>query len=162
MPVDLRLLSGGPEEMAALQQVLEGAPTYAERVTGHPPGPADAQSLMTILPPDIDYADKFVWGVMLDGEMVGCADVIRGWPSVDTAHIGLLVLERRTSAEDLAAPPTKRSRHKCVGGRRSTRSDWQSWPLTPRSWLSGIAWASARQVKSGPSAMTSSSRSRSF
>src|SRR5436309_11130953 len=80
MPVDLRLLSGGPEEMAALQQVLEGAPTYAERVTGHPPGPADAQSLMTILPPDIDYADKFVWGVLLDDEMVGCADVIRGWP----------------------------------------------------------------------------------
>ena len=30
---------------------------------------------------------------MRDGEMVGCADVIRGWPSVDTAHIGLLVLD---------------------------------------------------------------------
>jgi len=34
----LKLLTGQPEEMAELARVLAGAPTYAERVTGYPPG----------------------------------------------------------------------------------------------------------------------------
>jgi len=47
---------------------------------------------MTGCPPDVEHADKFVWGITLEGGMIGCADVIRGWPSADTAHIGLLLL----------------------------------------------------------------------
>ncbi len=92
MVVGLDLLTGEPDEMAALQRVIEGAPTYARRITGYPPGPADAQSLMTGCPPGVGYSDKFVWGVTLDDDMIGCADVIRGWPSRETAHIGLLLL----------------------------------------------------------------------
>jgi uncharacterized protein len=92
MSLELRLLTGEPEEMAALQRVIEGAPVYTQRITGYPPGPADAQSLMTGCPPDVEHADKFVWGITREGGMIGCADVIRGWPSADTAHIGLLLL----------------------------------------------------------------------
>jgi hypothetical protein len=81
MTVKLHLLKGEPKEMAELQRVLEGAPNYAERVTGLPPGAAEAQSTFTIVPEGIGYSDKFVWGVMVDDGMVGCIDVIRGWPS---------------------------------------------------------------------------------
>src|SRR3954468_18143320 len=84
--IGLRLLTGERAEMAALQRVLEDAPRYAERITGAPPGPADAQSTYTVLPEGKGHEDKFVYGIDAGGEMIGCADVIRGWPRPDTAH----------------------------------------------------------------------------
>lgn len=62
-PFTLRLLRGEPAEMAALQCVLEAAPSYYEAVTGAPPRGALAQSTFTALPPDKSYDDKFVWGL---------------------------------------------------------------------------------------------------
>lgn len=88
----LRLLQGEREEMRELQRVLEEAPHYAERITGAPPGAADAQSTYSALPEGKSYEDKFVFGIYAGGEMVGCADVIRGWPRADTAHVGLLLI----------------------------------------------------------------------
>lgn len=91
--VSLRLLRGEPDEMAELQRVLESAPTYSQRVTGSPAGPADAQSTYSALPPGKSYDDKFVFGVDADGRMVGCIDLIRGYPLPATAHIGLLLID---------------------------------------------------------------------
>ena len=88
----LRALSGEPDEMAALQRVLEAAPTYFHTVTGLPPGSAEAQSTFTALPPGKDYDDKHVWGLYAGDEMIGCADVIRGFPVRNKAMIGLLLL----------------------------------------------------------------------
>ncbi|MGH4010475.1 MAG: GNAT family N-acetyltransferase [Pseudonocardiaceae bacterium] len=80
--------------MAALQRVLKGAPTYTELVTGHPPAGAEAQSLLTALPPGITCDSKYLYGFMTDvPELVGCADLIRGWPTDNTALIGLLLLD---------------------------------------------------------------------
>ena len=90
--MQLRPLRGEPDEMAELQAVIEGAPMYAERITGAPPGYADAQSLYSVLPPDKGYEDKFVFGIYADGKMIGCADLIRGFPDEHTAHLGLLLL----------------------------------------------------------------------
>jgi GNAT superfamily N-acetyltransferase len=81
--------------MAAMQRVLEGAPTYAERITGAPPGAADAQSTYSILPEGKAYEDKFVYGIYERDEMIGCADVIRAWPRADTTHVGLLLIAER-------------------------------------------------------------------
>ncbi|MBV9028712.1 MAG: GNAT family N-acetyltransferase [Pseudonocardiales bacterium] len=93
MNIDMRLLTGQPWEMAALQKVLEGAPTYAERVTGRPPGAEEAQHLLSALPPGMTHDSKYVYGFMTDGtEMIGCADVIRGWPEACTALLSLLLL----------------------------------------------------------------------
>jgi len=91
-PLTLRLLSGEPAEMAALQCVLEAAPSYYQAVTGAPPQGALAQSTFTALPPDKSYDDKFVWGLYAADAMIGCADVIRGYPTRDKALIGLLLL----------------------------------------------------------------------
>ena len=93
--ISLRLLEGEHEEMAAMQRVLEGAPTYAERITGAPPGAADAQSTYSILPEGKGYEDKFVYGIYQGDEMIGCADVIRAWPRPDTTHLGLLLIAER-------------------------------------------------------------------
>src|SRR5436309_2218116 len=94
-PLALRLLSGNAEEMAALQRVLEAAPRYFHTVTGLPPGHAEAQSAFTALPPGKDYDDKRVWGLYAGEQMIGCADVIRGYPVHDKAIIGLLLLAQR-------------------------------------------------------------------
>src|SRR6266571_1470508 len=51
-----------------------------------------AQSTFTALPPGKSYDDKFVWGLYAADAMIGCADVIRGYPSRDKAVIGLLLL----------------------------------------------------------------------
>lgn len=90
--ITVRLLQGEPGEMAELQGVLEAAPTYARLVTGAPPGHADAQSTYSALPPGRSYEDKFVFGVYRDGRMVGCADLIRGYPDARTATLGLLLI----------------------------------------------------------------------
>lgn len=94
-PVRIELLQGEREEMAELQRVLEEAPEYAERVTGAPPGAADAQSLYTILPEGKTYEDKFVFGVFAGERMVGCVDLIRGYPTSDTAYLGLLLISEQ-------------------------------------------------------------------
>jgi RimJ/RimL family protein N-acetyltransferase len=88
----LRLLTGQPAEMAALQCVLEAAPAYFQTVTGVPPGGAEAQSTFTALPEGKTYDDKFVWGFYSGEAMIGCADVIRGYPVPEKAVIGLLLL----------------------------------------------------------------------
>lgn len=88
----LRLLSGLAAEMRELQRVLEAAPSYFLAVTGLPPGDAVAQSTYIGLPADKTYADKFLWGLYADESMIGCADVIRGYPVRDKAVIGLFLL----------------------------------------------------------------------
>jgi len=88
----LRLLTGQPAEVAALQCVLEAAPDYFLRVTGTLPGEAEARSTFTALPRDKGYEDKFVWGLYEGEAMIGCADVIRGYPVREKAVIGLLLL----------------------------------------------------------------------
>ena len=90
--VSLRLLEGDPSEMAELQHVFESAPKFAELVTGVPPGLADAQSQYSILPDGKTYDDKFVFGIFFGNEMVGCADIIRGYPGPTIAMLGLLLI----------------------------------------------------------------------
>jgi RimJ/RimL family protein N-acetyltransferase len=88
----LRVLTGTVAEMAALRRVLEAAPKYFHIVSGVPPGRAEAQSTFSALPPDKAYDDKRVYGFYAGDEMIGCADVIRGYPVREKAVIGLLLL----------------------------------------------------------------------
>ena len=90
--LSLRLLRGDAAETAALQNVLESAHHYYEAVFGAPPGPDEAQSLFASLPPGKDGQDKYVWGLYAGVALVGCADVIRGYPVSNKAVIGLLLL----------------------------------------------------------------------
>jgi hypothetical protein len=69
--VILREVAGDPEELAALQRVVESDEDYARRVTGHPPGPADAQSTLLFVPEGGSPDDKAPFAVWADGELVG-------------------------------------------------------------------------------------------
>ncbi len=91
-PVTLRELQGERGEMADLQRVFEAAPQYAQLVTGAAPGQADAQSTYSILPEGKSYDDKLVLGVYLADQMIGCVDLIRGYPDPSTAYLALLLI----------------------------------------------------------------------
>ncbi len=56
--VTLREVTGDPEELRALQRVMASDEDYALRVTGHPPGPADAQSTLMFVPEGSSPDDK--------------------------------------------------------------------------------------------------------
>jgi GNAT superfamily N-acetyltransferase len=81
----------GERDIAAVQEVLASDPGYTERVFGRSPADGDAQALMTECPPGLPADRKVVLGVC-DGTgfLVGVADLLRGYPEVATAYVGLL------------------------------------------------------------------------
>ncbi|OFZ53425.1 MAG: hypothetical protein A2428_10160 [Bdellovibrionales bacterium RIFOXYC1_FULL_54_43] len=99
--ISMRLLSGEPVEMEELQAVMEAVPNYAHRMTGVPPGKSDSLSTFSELPPGIGYDDKFVFGVYQRNRMVGCVDLIRGYPNVEIAMLGLLLLREDCQGQGL-------------------------------------------------------------
>lgn len=101
--IELKLLTGRLEEIAELQRVLEESPTYSRRLTGHPPGAADAQATYSALPPGKGREDKFVFGVYREGRMVGCMDLIRAYPDGQTAMLGLLLISEREHRRGLGS-----------------------------------------------------------
>lgn len=90
--VSLKIIDGSKQQMIALQRVFDGAPDYAMRIMGHPPSRDEAHTTTSTFPPDIGYKDKFVYGIYFGEEMVGCVDLIRGYPDNKTAMLGLLLL----------------------------------------------------------------------
>ena len=88
----LERLPRTPQQMSALQRVLEGAPGYFHRLTGRGPSPEAAEDLLAALPPGKTPDDKYVFGVYLSRELIGCIDIIRRYPSNACAFIGLLLV----------------------------------------------------------------------
>jgi GNAT superfamily N-acetyltransferase len=79
-------------DVAALNQLLQQAPGYALTVQGRLPTLADAREALQAVPPGKGRADKLFGGYMLQGRLVGCADLIRGHPEPHIAFLGLLLL----------------------------------------------------------------------
>jgi diamine N-acetyltransferase len=74
-----------------LQCVLEAAPSYAPMVDGRPFALDAAVKMLSALPPGARREDKHSFAISRGSEDVGCADVVRGYPSDDCAHVGLLL-----------------------------------------------------------------------
>jgi RimJ/RimL family protein N-acetyltransferase len=93
MSLSLILLNrNDPAHVSALQTVLEATPGYHLNTGGVPAGPDEAKGTLSALPPKHGYDTKFVYGVELEGKLIGCADVIRGYPEPHQAMLGLLLL----------------------------------------------------------------------
>ena len=83
-----------PEDMAALQALLENSSDYSQLVTGLPPGPSAAYSLLTDCPPEKTPDDKFVIGFFTAQQvLIGVLDFIRDYPTQSDWWIGLLLLD---------------------------------------------------------------------
>jgi GNAT superfamily N-acetyltransferase len=102
--VEIRPL--GAADAEAVQALIESDPGYTERITGSPPGAADAQSLLTMRPPGLSDEAKVVLGVFEGGDaddsgghrtessagrdLVAVVDLLRGYPEEPVAFVGLL------------------------------------------------------------------------
>jgi len=85
------LTSGSHSDSANVLRVFLEAPSYTELVEGRPPSEEDVDDFFNGKPAGKDAADKSVLGVYVGLDMVGCADVIRSYPTDDCAWIGLLL-----------------------------------------------------------------------
>jgi len=101
--VALREVVGNPEELRALQRVMESDEDFALRVTGHPPGPADAQSTLMFVPEGKPPDDKVVFGVWVGGELVGVLDLLLRYPDQETVYVGLLLIDRAWQGKGIGA-----------------------------------------------------------
>lgn len=87
---ELVLRPVGPGDVDALQELIESDPGYTERITGYPPGPSDAQSLLLMRPEQLPEESKVVLGAFAAERLVAVVDLLRGFPNDHTAFIGLL------------------------------------------------------------------------
>jgi ribosomal protein S18 acetylase RimI-like enzyme len=99
--VALREVGGDPEELRALQRIMESDVGFALRVTGHPPGPADAQSTLMFVPEGSSPDDKAPFGVWVGDELVGILDLLLRYPDEETAYIGLLLIDHARQGQGL-------------------------------------------------------------
>ena len=84
----------GVEALDELQSLIERSADYYEQVYGHPPGPAEATSVYSVLPDGVEtYDTKILLAVIKESRMVGVIDAVRDWPSPGTWAVGLLLLE---------------------------------------------------------------------
>ena len=102
-PVRLVRMGRQAADREVLQRVFESAPGYAMKVTGAPPAPGAAESLLASLPEGMTYQDKFVFSLHAGDQVVGCADVLRGYPAPEKAFIGLLVIAESYQERGLGA-----------------------------------------------------------
>jgi RimJ/RimL family protein N-acetyltransferase len=80
-----------PEDGPAAQAMLERCADFFALVYGHPPEPAEAQSLFIGLPEGRTYDDKVVAGIYLGDELTGVVDAIRNHPEPGMWALGLLL-----------------------------------------------------------------------
>jgi hypothetical protein len=85
----------------ALQQILENAPRYSLNVSGALQPVNAAEEVFSAVPSNFERSKKYVYGIFLNSQPVGCIDVLRGYPSEDTAMIGLLLLAESEQAKGL-------------------------------------------------------------
>ncbi len=90
--LEFRLMQAGNEaDVSDLFTLLKRAEAYSILVEGVPPSIEDAHENLSELPPGKTPADKCFYGIWQAESLIGCADLIRGYPEPDIAYLGLLL-----------------------------------------------------------------------
>jgi GNAT superfamily N-acetyltransferase len=90
-------------DVEVLQSILEGAPDYIRRASGREVRPTDGLAEFKDLPPGKAASDKYTFALVEDGAVVGCLDVLRGYPNPATAYVGLLLITEQHQGRGLGA-----------------------------------------------------------
>ena len=98
--IQLVLLSK-EKDLKELQVVLEGAPKYSLNISGKIQTPTASEEVFSAIPEGFDLTKKFVIGIKLNSELVGCIDVLRGFPSEETLMLGLLLLKEKIQGQGI-------------------------------------------------------------
>ena len=92
-----------PEAFRALQAVHDSAPTYSQVVYGRFPDGTEAGETFTSTPPGFPLDQKFVLGIYLENELMGVAELLKGYPEGDIAYIGLLLFKESHQKQGLGS-----------------------------------------------------------
>lgn len=88
----IRQLADNSQNRAALQELFDVTPDYFLAITGKLAAPNEAENEFAELPPDVNRADQFIFGFYLDGRLIGCAGLLRGFRAANKAMLGLLLI----------------------------------------------------------------------
>ncbi|WP_410211210.1 GNAT family N-acetyltransferase [Aquirhabdus sp.] len=93
--LSLRQLSASnPQDIDALFLLFEQASDYFRIIEDRPPKYNDAYLTLTELPPLKGIEDRLCMGFYIDQQLVGCIDLIRGYPETHIAYLGLLFFSK--------------------------------------------------------------------
>lgn len=90
-----------PEDVTQLFGLFEQAREYSLLVEGRLPTLEEAQQELLDCPPGKALEDKFFGGYWLNDRLVGCADLIRGYPEPQIAYLGLLLFAQSCQGQGL-------------------------------------------------------------
>ena len=76
-----------------VQDLFDRAADYWTLANGRPPDQATAAGYFAEGPPGYDPARSHHLGLSLDGHLVGVAELSFGFPEVDAAYLGLMILD---------------------------------------------------------------------
>ncbi|WP_407317148.1 GNAT family N-acetyltransferase [Isoptericola halotolerans] len=86
----MRVVDLCADDADIVQRLFADDGGYCRRVAGRQPEASDALVVLTERPPGVPATAKHVLGLSDGADLVALADVIRGWPTVEHAHVGLL------------------------------------------------------------------------
>ena len=78
-------------DIDALYALFQETAEYSLLVEGKLPTRDEARGELTGLPPGLGLSDKFFLGFWMDRTLVGCAEILRGYPEAQIAYLGLLL-----------------------------------------------------------------------
>lgn len=97
------LSRNNPQDLQAVTDLCLAAPDYARIVYGRPPIPEDAVEIFDGLPAGVRPEAKLVAGLFLQDALVGCLEMLRGYPAPDCAYIGLLLFAEASQRRGLGS-----------------------------------------------------------
>lgn len=90
------------EDTAQILTLCRSNPLYY-RHCGTEPNEADIRQDMTLLPPGAAPEDKYFLGYFCGDRLAAVLDLIDGYPSAETAYIGLFMVDGRLSGQGIGS-----------------------------------------------------------
>lgn len=105
--ISFKELSGEPDEMGALQDLLNLVPDFTRRCRGEEQGPLTPAELLQQVPEGVKPENRVVYGIYFNHRMVGCMDVIKGHPDERTVLVGVLLIAEDVQGAGLGSEAFK-------------------------------------------------------
>ncbi|WP_051251654.1 GNAT family N-acetyltransferase [Psychrilyobacter atlanticus] len=92
---NIKIVSLDLDDMGSIDQLCNECEDYFLMVNGAIHTTEDTEEILTALPPEKEYKDKFVLGVYYKEELIGVIDLIKDYPVIDQWIIGLFLLKKK-------------------------------------------------------------------
>lgn len=98
-PVSLVVVT--PDDLRAVDAVFDDLTAYSMRVDGVPRRADAAAAFVTMLPPGCDLHNRHAFLAKCDDTAIGLLHLVNGYPTAETAFIGLLAIRESAQGSGL-------------------------------------------------------------